>query len=57
VQFFMCVTWLSSIVFGANLVTYNKFENYVTLRLVEHIIVQFVLPSPIIFLVNFFLKG
>ncbi len=56
-QFFMCVTWLSSIVFGANLVTYNKFENYVTLRLVEHIIVQFVLPSPIIFLVNFFLKG
>jgi len=57
VHFFMRVTWLISIMFGVDLVTHNKFENYITLRLVEHIIVQFVLPSQIIFLVNFKKKG
>ncbi len=50
VHFFMCVTWLIWIMFDVDLVTHNKFENYITLRLVEHIIAQFVLPSQIIFL-------
>jgi hypothetical protein len=42
--------------FDVDLVTENKFENYIMLRLVEHIVVLFVLPTQIIFLVNLFFK-
>jgi hypothetical protein len=54
--FFICVIWLILIMFDVDLVTENKFENYIMLRLVEHIVVLFVLPTQIIFLVNLFFK-